>query len=603
MKRLLWPLLYAATFVAYIPAIRGGLIWDDEAYVTKPELQSLHGLGRIWFELGATEQYYPLLHSAFWLQHRLWGDSPIYYHLLNVALHATAACLLVVILRRLALPGAWLAGFIFALHPVCVESVAWISEEKNTLSIVFYLLAALAYLNFDRERRAWQYCLGLLLFVFGLLSKSTTAILPAALLVVFWWRRGGLSWRRDIGPLAPWLGVGAASGLFSGWVERTYLGAKGAQFGLNGVERVLVAGRAVWFYLGKLLWPENLIFIYPRWHVSSAAAWQYAFPIALGALMAVFWLVRGRTRGPLAALLLFVGSLFPTLGFFNVYAFVFSYVADHWQYLASLAVIAPVAAGWAILSDRYSPALGRAGAAVLLAALGVLTWRQGRMYHDPITLYQTIIERNPDCWMAEDNLGGALIVAGRDAEAVPHLERGLQLRPDNPASESMLGDALNHLGRAQEAIPHLMKALQIRPRNAEAHNYLGSSLVLTGHPAEGIVEFQRALLLKPDYALARFNLGFTMACNGRVPEGCDEIEAAVKLEPDSADFRTSLGNVLLVLNRLPEAIGQYEESLRLDPGNADTHFNLALALKKAGRVDEANGQYDEAMRLRGAAAH
>src|SRR5271157_527348 len=191
-------LILGLTLACYWPALRGELVWDDDAHVTRPEIRSVAGLWQIWSDLHATQQYYPLLHSAFWIEHRLWGDAPLGYHLINVLLHAAAACLLVLILRRLRVAGAWLAGLLFAVHPVCVESVAWISEQKNTLSLVFYLLAALAYLRFDRGRRRKWYALALGLFVLALLSKSVTAMLPGALLLVLFWRRGRLSWRRDV---------------------------------------------------------------------------------------------------------------------------------------------------------------------------------------------------------------------------------------------------------------------------------------------------------------------------------------------------------------------------------------------------------------------
>src|SRR5271166_3498189 len=181
-----WASLFLATFLAYLPALQGGLLWDDSSHVTKPELQPLHGLGRIWFDLGATQQYYPLLHSAFWIEHRIWGDALLGYHLTNITLHALSAFLVVLIVRRLSLPGAWLVGSVFALHPVCVEAVAWISEQKSTLSGVFYLAAALTYLHFDRTRRRSQYFVALGLFVLALTTKTVTATLPAAMLVVFW---------------------------------------------------------------------------------------------------------------------------------------------------------------------------------------------------------------------------------------------------------------------------------------------------------------------------------------------------------------------------------------------------------------------------------
>ena len=216
-----WPiyaLIAAAALAAYWPALRGGLVWDDPAHITAPALRSLHGLWRIWFSLGATQQYYPLLHSAFWIEHRLWGDAVLGYHLANLAQHAFAACLVVLIVRRLALPGAWLAGMVFALHPVCVEAVAWISEQKSTLSAVFYLSSALVYLRFDRTRRRSSYLWALGLFVLALLTKTVTATLPFALLVIFWWQRGRLDWRRDVRPLLPWMALGAAAGLFTAWV-------------------------------------------------------------------------------------------------------------------------------------------------------------------------------------------------------------------------------------------------------------------------------------------------------------------------------------------------------------------------------------------------
>ena len=324
-------LLIAATFIAYQPVWHAGFVWDDDAHVTRPILRSLHGLWRIWFEPGATQQFYPFLYSAFWVEHRWWGDSAAGYHLANVALHAAVACLLHRVLRRLAVPGAFLAAAVFALHPVCVESVAWISEQKNTLSAVFYLSAALAYLRFDRERKAGWFAAGLGLFALAVLSKSVTATLPAALLVVFWWKRGQLSWKRDGLPLVPWFVLGAGAGAMTAWMERTHVGASGAAYALGGAERFLVAGRAVWFYLAKIFWPVDLVFVYPHWTVDVRELWQAVFPATALAAVAALFALRKRFRGPLATALLFGGTLFPALGFINVFPFLYSYVADHFQ--------------------------------------------------------------------------------------------------------------------------------------------------------------------------------------------------------------------------------------------------------------------------------
>ena len=374
-------LIVCCTFLAYLPALDGGLLWDDAAHVTRPDLRSLHGLWRIWSDLGATQQYYPLLHSAFWMEYKLWGDATLGYHLANLLLHAAAAILVMLIMRRLGLPGAWLAALIFTLHPVCVESVAWIAEQKNTLSTVFYLGAALLYLNFDRTRRGSHYFLALALFVMALLTKTVTDTLPAALLVVFWWQRGRLGWKRDVVPLLPWFALGAAAGLFTAWVERRFVFAEGPDFALTLVERFLLAGRALWFYLGKLVWPADLMFFYPRWHVDAAQWWQYLFPLAALAALIGLCLLAPKHRGPLAGALIFAGTLFPALGFFNVYPFIYSYVADHFQYAASLGIIVPVAAGLA--SAVTARTRGWAVAAACLALAGARRPHLAAVRHVP----------------------------------------------------------------------------------------------------------------------------------------------------------------------------------------------------------------------------
>ncbi len=594
-------LVFAAVAVAYLPAIRAGFIWNDHDYVTKPELQSLVGLSRIWCELGATEQYYPILHSAFWVQHKLWGDAALGYHLLNVLLHATAACLLGLILRRLAVPGAWLAALLFGLHPVCVESVAWISEQKNTLSTVFYLAALLVYLDFDDKRGRGPYLLASGLFVLALLSKSVTATLPAALLVIFWWKGGQLSWRRDVIPLLPWFIAGAAFGLFSAWVERTYIGARGADFALTFMERSVLAGRVIWFYLAKLAWPTDLIFIYPRWRVDAAELWQWLFPLGAAALLVGLWLLRKQTRAPLATLLFFVGSLFPVLGFFNVYAFVFSFVADHWQYQPSLGPIVLAAAGTAWLIGRLTPLArwsGWALAAVVLGTLGMLTWRQCGLYRDMETFYRLTLERNPDCWMAHNNLGILLIETGRIQGAIPHLEQAVRVRPNDPEPENNLGNALAQTGRPQDAIAHLERALQLAPHYAEAEFNLGRALARLGRPQEAMAHYERALLIKPGYAEADNNLGNLLLAAGRAQEAAAHFEAALRSNPGLGEAEYNLGLALTGTGRPQDAIAHYEAALKVTPGNADIHYHLAIALTNGRRLDEAMAQFQETIRLK-----
>ena len=347
-----WLALFVVTALSYGPAWQGQLIWDDDAHLTKPELRSLGGLVRIWTEPGATQQYYPLVHSLFWLEHRLWGDATLPYHLVNIVLHFLGALLFGKVLQQLKVPGAWLGAALFALHPLQVESVAWISELKNTLSGVFFFSALLFYLRFDEAPRRIYYLVALSLFVLGLFCKTTIAPLPAVLLVIFWWQRGKLSFKRDVVPLIPFFVLGIGAGLFTAWVEHRFIGARGEAFHLSLVERILIAGHAFWFYFSKLVWPANLIFIYPRWQISASVWWQCLLPIAALLLFGLLFALRKRSRAPLAAFLIFAGLLFPALGFINVYPFVYSFVADHFQYLASSAIFSLLAAALTLLFNR-----------------------------------------------------------------------------------------------------------------------------------------------------------------------------------------------------------------------------------------------------------
>ena len=496
-------LIAVVTFVAYLPALHGGFIWDDNGHVTRPGLRSLAGLYHIWFDLGATQQYYPLLHSAFWVEHKLWGDATLGYHVTNLLLHITAACLVYFVLRALKIPGAILAAAIFALHPVQVESVAWISEQKNTLSAVFYLSALLVYLRFDQSRKRSLYGLALGLFALGLLSKTVTATLPAALLVIFWWQRGTLSWRRDVQPLLPFFLLGAAAGLTTAWVERNLIGAAGADFEMSFLRRGLLAGRAIWFYLGKLVWPAKLTFIYPRWDVTPYVWWQWLPPLAALAVLVSLWAIRGRWRGPLAGWLLFVGTLFPVLGFLNVFPFIYSFVADHFQYLASLAMIALAAAGIALALRRLPPQArwaGNVACVVVVGTLAVLTWRQSQMYTNVVALYETTIDRNPTCWMAHYNLGNLLAHADQPEQAMQHYRRTIELNPKYAKAHNNLGIQLARLGQTGQASQCYRDAIQVQPDFAAAHYNLGNSLRDAGRTEQAIAQYREGLRYEPDSA-------------------------------------------------------------------------------------------------------
>ena len=590
----------AATTIAYFPALHGGPIWDDDAYITRPELRSLHGLGRIWTHSEETQQYYPLVYSAFWLEHKIWGDATFPYHLLNVVLHAISAVLLLRILQRLNIPGAWFIAGIFALHPVQVESVAWISEQKNTLSGVFFLAALLAYLRFDETRKRSLYFLALVLFVLGLLCKTVIVTLPAVLLVVFWWRRGRLSLKRDVLPLTPFFVIGIAVGIFTAWLERTWIGAQGADFNFSFIERCLIAGRAFWFYLSKLFWPRDLIFIYPRWEISQSVWWQYLFPLAALILLAVAWIGRGKVRAPLAGLLLFAGMLFPALGFLNVYPFVYSFVADHFQYLASIGIFALVGAGLTLLFNRWGNQHRQTGVTIsllFLALLGGLTYRQSRMYASPETLYRTTLEKNPGCWMAHDNLGVLLVEQGHIDEAIDHYRESLKLRPNNPRSHYDLAIALRREGETEDAIRHYKEALRVRPNYEKAHNNLGNLLLQTGQVDEAITHLRSALEIDPDYPEALNNLGNALVQKEQVDEAILQYKMALQIRPEYREAHFNLGGALVKAGRLDEGISNYREALKAGSNPPEAYLSFGDALRRKGLIAEALAQFQIALRL------
>jgi tetratricopeptide (TPR) repeat protein len=588
--------LVVAVVAAYQPVWHAGFIWDDDDHVTNnPVLRSPGGLESIWFKPASTIQYYPLVYSSFWAEYRLWKLQPLGYHLVNVLLHALNAVVLWRVLRKLEISGAWLAAAIFALHPVMVESVAWITERKNVLSCLFYLLAVLAYLRFrlltgvraagTMDWRFYPLVVGLSLC--ALLSKTVTCSLPAVLLLLVWWKTGRVE-KRDVLPLAPLFILGAAlASMTMGMEQRA--GAVGEEWTLSSVQRCLVAGRALWFYAGKLFWPRQLIFIYPRWEIDTRTAWQYLFPVAALAVLIALWLLRSRIgRGPLVAALCFAGTLVPALGFFDVYPFRFSYVADHFQYMACIGLISlAVGMGTAICNHagQRGRALGALIGAIVLLILGVCTWRQAHDYQNLETLWRDTLAKNPNAWLAHNNLSIILLQEGRIEDAMGHLEQALRIKPDFPEVHYNLGVALVQLGRVQEAIAHYERAIRIKPDYAEAHNNLGIVLQQTGKIEEAIAHYEQALRSKPDYAEAHNNLGLALARLGRLQEAIGHYEQALRLKPDYAEAQYNLGVALVRLGRLPEAMGHWEQALRSKPDYAEAENDLAWLLATLAPTD------------------
>jgi tetratricopeptide (TPR) repeat protein len=445
----------------------------------------------------------------------------------------------------LKVPGAWLAGAIFALHPVQVESVAWITERKNVLMGFFFLLTLLAWIAFvdERTKRPWRfYWLALILYVLSLSAKTTACTLPAALLLILWLQKKPINAERIL-QIAPFFLLGLGMGLVAVWWERYHQGTSLVVVPLGPIERILVASHAVWFYLGKLIWPSSLTFIYPRWTIVATRPLEYAWLLAGGGLCAVIYFGRRRFgRGVEVAAVFFVTTLSPVIGFIMLFTFCYTFVADHYQYLASIGPIALASAGVASLAATFkgSRKLILGTALCVIGALAVLTWRQSAMYGDIESLWRTTLVRNPACWMAYNNLGNVLYQANRIPEAMDLFNQSLRINPDNATAHYNLGNTLVLRGRTSEAIDEYERALRINPNLAKAHNNLGNALLLTGRTSEAIDQYEQALRMNPGFASAHNNLGAALGQMGRISEAIQELKAALRINPNYVAARNNL---------------------------------------------------------------
>ena len=627
-------LLIALVFAAYPQVFRAGFIWDDESHLTRnPCVVGPLGLKEIWTSTRAV--YYPLVLTTFWALHKFVGLDPLPYHILNVLIHAGSTVLLWCVLRQLRVPGAWLGAALWGLHPVMVQSVAWVTELKNTQSCLFYLLSILFFLKWDKAPLIARiprieeeevisdnhppnpcypwFILSLLCFILATLSKSSVVMLPLVLALCTWWMRGKIRWR-DALALFPFALVSTLASAWTVWEQKFHALAVGPDWAQTFPERLIIAGRAIWFYLGKLVWPHPLIFIYPRWNIDPSNFVAYLPLLAAIAGLLALWFVRAKWgRGLLFAAAYYVVSLFPVLGFFSVYFFRYSFVSDHFQYLASMGPLALAGAGIAkgcscLAASRRPTTLGSsrrdsdvatamlvALCSVLLLLLGFVTWRQTAEYHDLNRLYTATLQKNPGCWMAHYNLGIALSEQGQTEEAIDHYRQAVALRPDYAEAHYNLGRLLVEQGQLDDAVAHYERAVAINPADAEAQNNLAVSLFGMGRVDDAIAHYQRALEIRPDYAEASCNLANALIAKADFDGAIARYAACLAAIPDQVEAQYNLASALLRKGRTDEAIVQYKKLLQLHPENADAHANLGSGLLATGRVGEATAEYAKAL--------
>jgi tetratricopeptide (TPR) repeat protein len=613
-------ILIVALVGAYAFSLRGNFLWDDDLHITaNPTIVGPLGLKEIWTT--ARANYFPLVLTNFWLQHAAWGLDPLGYRVVTLAFHGLAALLLWRVLAQLRVPNAWLGAALWALHPVQTESVAWICELKNTQSAVFFLLSISFWLRFvgtqscgalfGSETRAQQDCastdygarpaaisrhylLAAACAVFAILSKPSTVMLPVALALCTWWVCGRIG-RRDLLALVPFFVVSGFAAGWTVWEQKFHSGALGAEWSQSFPERLAIAGRVIWFYLGKLVWPEPLIFIYPRWQIDAHNPLAYtALAAALAVGIALWRGRRGALRPVAFAMAFFVALLFPVLGFFSVYFFRYSFVGDHFQYLASMGPLALIGAAIARVAPRRAFVAG----GVLVVGLAILTARQTRIYLNNEALWRHTIARNPSAVMAWLNLADTLARAERHDEAIATFRHALTLRPDDPHALNDLGCELTLMDRPAEAVTQLERALALKPDYPEAHSNLGNALRALGRSDDAIAHYRRALELLPTYIAALNNLGAELAERGRLDEAAATFRRALALKPTDYAAHDNLATALRKLGKLDDALAQHAEALRLNPDSAEAQANFGRTLVAAQRVPEALPHFEQALRLK-----
>jgi len=553
--------IVVAVFICYIPAIGAGFVWDDDLLVTEnPLVQGVDSLPHVWGTAAATD-YTPLTTTVFWLEWRLWSDNAAGYHLVNILLHALSAVLLWRVLEGLGVPGVWLGALLFAVHPVNVASVAWVAELKNALSLAFYLASVACFLRFLESRKALPCVLALMAAACAMLSKGSTVILPIVLLLCVWWKQRRVGWG-DLVALAPFVALSCAAALVTIHFQARVIDPSVVPAPLAA--RIARAGHAIWFYLGKDLWPVNLCAVYPKWALDHSY-----IPLGLaGALGLGLWLARKWLgRGLFFAWACFIAALLPVLGILNMAFLDQAWVADWWQQLALPAVTALVGAGIAILWRRF-PSTGRRVGVGLLASgmvffLGARTWSQAVGYESMETLCERTLAANPDAWIAHNNLGAVLSTHG-DLD-----------------------------GAARE----YRVALRLKPADSSAHSNLGVVFFRLGRVDEAIAEYRTSLGIQPDSEKVWFNLGNAFRAERRNQEAIAAYSHAIDDDARWVNPRYDMGTILLELGRTAEAGHEAQKIVAIEPGGISGHYLLARAAAAIGRYDVATAEASTALEI------
>ncbi|HEV3272241.1 MAG TPA: tetratricopeptide repeat protein [Candidatus Methylacidiphilales bacterium] len=541
-------LIVAAGLWVFWPALRGDWLWDDDRLITDNfQLRSLGGLWNIWFAPGSQVEYYPLEQTVLWIEWQLWHNETLGYHVVTLALHLFSALLVWRLLGKFGLRLAWLGGLLFAIHPVQVESAAWISELKNTLSLPPLLLAMGFYLDYEERGRARDYLLALGLFLAALLCKLTVVMFPVVSLLYAWWKRGRIGWN-DLKTSAPFFVLSLAVGLItilSGIWERQFNHLETGILPAGGfAARVVLAGQEIAFYFSKSVLPVELLPVYPKWAVDPFSPLDYLAWLVLGGV--VYWLWTKRQswgRHALLGLGFFLINLTPCPGFIPAPNMGYAWTMDHFLYLPIIGLIGLVVAVLGQAEEGLAPAFRPVGVGIVGVIIAFLAYESrgyAELYINQETLWTYTLQRNREAWPAHNNLGIFLERKGEISEAMEQYEEALRLKPDYAEAHNNLGIAFAQMGRIPEAIAQFEHALRLDSHDADAHCNLGTAFLQTGHLSEAIEQYGQALEFKPDDVGAHNNLGVALKQAGGLAEAITQYEEALRIDPNYADARNNL---------------------------------------------------------------
>jgi tetratricopeptide (TPR) repeat protein len=574
---------------------------DDTIYVYENPhvLNGLTAANVIWaFTTGFAEFWHPLTWLSLMLDCQLFGANAGGIHLVNLLFHIANTLLLFMVLKKMT--GAlWQSAFVaalFALHPLHVESVAWIAERKDVLSTFFWILAMWAYLRYVKQPNIIRYLLTLLIFALGLMAKPMLVTLPFVFLLLDYWPLERKISRRLLAEKIPFIVLSIASSVIAFLTQQSSrLVTSFAQFPLKF--RISNAFISYMKYIEKLFRPSRLAVFYP--HPYETVSVSYVVISVILLLAVTIFIIRFAKlhRYLVTGWFWYLGTLIPVIGIVQVGSQAY---ADRYTYVPYIGLFLMLAWGLPQILSKliYRKIVLGLSMIIVLATLGICAHRQANYWKNSFTLFSHTIEVTQNNWLAYSNLGNAYARLGRGTEAIDAYKQTIKINPDLATVHYNLGNVYSKLARYPEAINAYKQAIKIKPDLVEAHYNLGNACYALGRYPEAINAFEQAVRIKPDYADAYYNLGLAYAALGRYAEAIEAYNQVIKIKPDLAELYTNLGVAYGKLGRLAEAIDTFKQAIRIKPDLADAHYNLGLAYGKLGRSTEAIEAYKNAVRIK-----